>query len=164
MGSQTDGKDQKKAEAPEVASGPTKDSSRESVVSEISATLFGISAPSVGGDNTVEEFIMKFKLDEVLKALISQKRISVRALAKRSRVPLSTLSGYLKGYLKPGRAQVDPSHLIALSQALGVSIDYLITGRELPERLKGLPTRQLFSGIVKLTIEDIQTGGRDDET
>jgi hypothetical protein len=95
--------------------------------------------------------ILYMKLNFVLKKLLEAKGESARKAAKGCGVPLSTFTGYLK----PGRKQVDPTHLISISKYFKVSVDSLLGLEQKSPKLDGLPTKKLFSRWVKLTIEDI---------
>lgn len=99
---------------------------------------------------------MHHKLHMVLRELLKKKGQSARKAAKACGVPLSTFNGYLK----PDRHQIDPNHMLAMAQYFGVSLDYLLSGREPGRNIDGLPTKRLFSRWVKLTIEEI--AGEDD--
>ena len=92
---------------------------------------------------------MDMKLHLVLKSLMEKNSESARGAAKACKIPLSTFSGYLK----PGKRQVDPNHLIAIAKHYGVTLDYLF-GSSQNLKFDKLPTKKLFSKWVKLTIED----------
>lgn len=94
---------------------------------------------------------MHHKLHVVLRDLLKKNGQSARKAAKACGVPLSTFNGYLK----PDRHQIDPNHLLAMASYFGVSIDFLLGGKEPNKRIEGLPTKKIFSRWVKLTIEEI---------
>lgn len=100
------------------------------------------------------------KLHQVLRSLMNQNNESARSAAKACSIPLSTFNGYLK----PNKKQVDPGHLMAMAKHYGVTIDYLF-GIQRDAKFDKLPTRQIFSRWVKVTIEDIADEGHgNDET
>ena len=96
---------------------------------------------------------MRMKLHSVLRTLMTARSESARSAAKACGIPLSTFSGYLK----PGKRQVDPKHLMAIAAHYGVTIDHLF-GQPETVKLDRLPTKTLFSKWVKLTIEDMVDG------
>lgn len=95
----------------------------------------------------------RMKLHTVLKSLMATKKESARGAAKACGVPLSTFTGYLK----PGKRQVDPTHLMAIARHYDVTIDFLL-GIPEKHKLDQIPTKTLFSKWVRLTIEDIADG------
>jgi transcriptional regulator with XRE-family HTH domain len=121
---------------------------------------FGFLDRPVGHPKVTDEpnnMSKKHQLNEQLKLLLEDRKLSLRQLSKLSKVPISTLSGYLKA----DRAQLDPTHLLAIAKALDVTVDYLLTGKGRKVRIENVPTKKLFSRWVKLTIEEID-GGKDE--
>lgn len=120
------------------------------VCNEIVDKVFGFVNTSSGSPEAVRSN-HQMKLHLVLKKLMKNNNESVRAASKATGIPLSTLSGYLK----ESKKQVDPSHLISLAKHYKVSLNYLF-GIEEQVKLSDMPTKKLFSRIVKLTIEDLE--------
>ncbi|MGE4130242.1 MAG: helix-turn-helix domain-containing protein [Bdellovibrionales bacterium] len=118
-----------------------------------------VSAPNEMKDQTpnnpndVRDMGMKFKLHLTLESLLKSRNQSARQAAKACGIPLSTFSSYLK----PGKRQIDPQHLLAISKHFGVSTDYLLSGQNGPtDTFKNLPTKRIFSRWVKLTLEGLE--------
>lgn len=126
-------------------------------LNEILVNASGISpaTPQAGVADRIYS-CMHHKLHLVLRDLLKTNGQSARKAAKACGVPLSTFNEYLK----PDRHQIDPNHLLAMANYFGVSIDFLLGGKEANNRIEGLPTKKIFSRWVKLTIEEI--AGDDD--
>ena len=86
-----------------------------------------------------------------LKKLMTQKKVSARALAKATGIPSSSLNNILAG-----RASSKPQYLLALCEYFSCSWEYLVFGVE-PKAmsLESLPGEQIFEGLVRIKIEKI---------
>lgn len=113
----------------------------------------GVNYPSNKDESLRIDGVMKtIALPKTLKKLMSDQGISLRRLAKETRISQSTLSGYMNGSKKT----YDPQHLGTLADHFGVSVDYLLFGKKANFNLKSIPSKKLFSKIVRLTIEDFE--------
>lgn len=91
-------------------------------------------------------------ISQTLVYLLKKKKISMRTLAKKSQIPLSTLASYASAK----KSSYSSDHLIRLSEVLDVSLDYLLTGQERqPINLDSLPLEKVFSGYFKIKLEKI---------
>lgn len=114
----------------------------------------GVNYPSKKDESLRIDGDMKtIALPKTLKKLMSDVGISLRKLAKETGISQSTLSGYLSGSKKT----YDPQHLGTLADHFGVSVDYLLFGKKAQFNLKSMPSKKLFSKIVRLTIEDFES-------
>jgi transcriptional regulator with XRE-family HTH domain len=92
----------------------------------------------------------EIKIDQVLKHLMKEKKLTFKKLSQLSNVPASTIKTWSAG--------VEPkslSHARKVARALGVSVEYLVFGETSNQVLtmNELLTTQLFSGWCKVTIE-----------
>ena len=90
------------------------------------------------------------KIDQVLKHLMKERKLTFKKLSQLSAVPASTIKTWSAG--------VEPkslSHARKVARALGVSVEYLVFGESSAQAptMNELLTTQLFSGWCKLTIE-----------
>lgn len=90
------------------------------------------------------------KIDQVLKHLMKERRLTFKKLGQLSNVPVSTIKTWSAG--------VEPkslSHARKVARALGVSVEYLVFGESSNQTptMNELLTTQLFSGWCKVTIE-----------
>lgn len=90
------------------------------------------------------------KIDQVLKHLMKERKLTFKKLSQLSTVPASTIKTWSAG--------VEPkslSHARKVARALGVSVEYLVFGEASAQAptMNELLTTQLFSGWCKLTIE-----------
>ncbi len=130
---------------------PNADSSQSSA--DEHNVIGGVNYPSNNNESLRIDGVMKtIALPKTLKKLMSDAGISLRKLAKESGISQSTLSGYLSGSKKT----YDPQHLGTLADYFGVSVDYLLFGKKAHINLKSMPSKKLFSKIVRLTIEDFE--------
>ena len=86
----------------------------------------------------------QFKFSEILKRLLSEKRISQAALARAIGVSKETISQYAKGGIIP-----NADRLVKLAEFFGVSPEYLFTGIE-PQDAKEQETFNLSSATIRL--------------
>lgn len=91
--------------------------------------------------------------NQTLKNLMQSSGMNVKGLSRESGIPQSTISSYI-GAVK---ASYDPSHLHSLSELFGVSIEFLLFGkeRENHKALNALLTEKVFSGYLKVNIERV---------
>lgn len=90
------------------------------------------------------------KIDQVLKHLMKERKLTFKKLGQLSNVPASTIKTWSAG--------VEPkslSHARKVARALGVSVEYLVFGESSNQTpaMNELLTTQLFSGWCKVTIE-----------
>ena len=100
------------------------------------------------------------QLPNALRELMETRGLSVRALSKQTKLPVSTLSSYLSDK----KASYAPEHLRILSEYFGVSIDWLlfkIVNKN--ASLELLKTESVFSGWLKVKIERAIPDGAKDE-
>ncbi len=99
-----------------------------------------------------EKITMKVRLSEVLKDLLKDRGMSLRALSRETGVSASTLSGLLSG-----KQSQRPDQLIKIARCLRVSVDFLLTGEDPNDmdelELDKIPVNEIFSGWVKIRIE-----------
>ena len=88
-------------------------------------------------------------LPKILKKLMQDKNLSVRQLAKDCKLPVSTISSYLSGK----KSSYSPEHLECLADFFGVSIDYLLFGKNPNASLNSVFTEPVFNGWLKVTVE-----------
>lgn len=94
----------------------------------------------------------EFKLKHVLKRIMAERGLTVRALSKECGVPLGTLSNYLAG-----GSSSKPEHLRAISRFLGISIEKLCFDED-DLKDPGFNTamlEDLFSGWLKVNIQRV---------
>lgn len=90
------------------------------------------------------------KIDQVLKHLMKERRLTFKKLSQLSNVPASTIKTWSAG--------VEPkslSHARKVARALDVSVEYLVFAESAAHApsISELLTTQLFSGWCKVTIE-----------
>lgn len=91
----------------------------------------------------------KILLGKTIKKLISERKISIRALAKQTGIPQSTLNSISNGR-EPGKVE----HLLTLSKYFKVSMEYLLTGNDdQPPTLENVLTEDIFAGWLRVKIE-----------
>lgn len=88
-------------------------------------------------------------LPTVLKRMMSDKRVTVRQLAKDVSIAPSTLSSYLSDR----KASYSPEHLESLSSYFNVSVDYLLFGSDRTSGVNSLPTELVYDGWLRVKIE-----------
>ncbi|EAU5333821.1 helix-turn-helix domain-containing protein [Salmonella enterica] len=81
-------------------------------------------------------------IKERLREAMDTKGLTIKALSDLSKIPYRSLQNYLRGEREP-----NAEALVALSTHLGISIDWLLTGREqIPsEEIIAVPTQHQFS-------------------
>jgi len=88
-------------------------------------------------------------ISQVLKRLMTEKKLTFKQLSEMSGVPASTIKTWSSG--------IEPKSMTAarkVARALGVSVEYLVFGAsDKQQTLAELMTTQLFSGWCKVTIE-----------
>lgn len=91
----------------------------------------------------------KLRLNIVLKQFIDRDRITLRELARVTKVPQSTLSAYLAG----ARTH-KPEHILALARHFRTSMEMMLfAADERPPSLDEVLTEGLFEGWLKVKIE-----------
>ena len=94
---------------------------------------------------------VEIKLKPILKALLADKHMTLRDLAKATGIKPSTLSGW-----KNGSSPRDLSELKLCAQYFNVSMDYLLFGEQNDQSsLEKLLTEQVFDGFLKVRIERV---------
>ncbi|QDK37199.1 helix-turn-helix domain-containing protein [Bdellovibrio sp. NC01] len=102
----------------------------------------------------------KLKLHETIPALLKKRGMTLRALAKASKVPPSNISGWAV----PGAKPKDILQVAAVAEALEVSLNFLLFGK--PEKkidLDELPSEVVVSGVYRLRLERIIQHKNQDE-
>lgn len=91
------------------------------------------------------------QLHIVLKRLMAQHRVGVRALARATDVPQATISSYLEG-----GGSSKPTHIRAISKYFKVSMEKLLFDEDADEaEIESLPLDKLFEGWLKVKIERV---------
>jgi transcriptional regulator with XRE-family HTH domain len=91
----------------------------------------------------------KVVLSKVLKSLLQERNISVRALSRELKIPQSTLNSIVSGK-QPGSIE----QLLVLAQYFGVSLEYLATGEDSEHPTLGeVLTEAVYDGWLKVKIE-----------
>ncbi len=107
---------------------------------------------------------MKRSFGEILEALMKDKNLSIRALAKELSLPHKTLSEWIG---PNGRMPRKPEHLDKLAGYFNCTVHYLLYGTEDPRGLLGniLRKTEVHSGLYQITIEkvDAPPGGKTKE-
>ncbi|MGE3611719.1 MAG: helix-turn-helix domain-containing protein [Bacteriovoracaceae bacterium] len=95
---------------------------------------------------------MKNELAKTLKFLLEKKKISARTLARDTGMSISTVSDILNG------RQPSLKNLQVISEYFGVSLDYLVNGREVTKsiEIEDSDFDDLFEGIVKIKISKLK--------
>ena len=95
------------------------------------------------------------KFADVLKQVMKEKRISISETSRKTGIPQSTLSEWSNGRTP----KLDYS-VIKLAQFLGVSVEYLVTGKDIEEEIftdivnSGVEQfTQIHKGTYRITIE-----------
>ncbi|AMO48467.1 phage repressor protein [Enterobacter sp. FY-07] len=85
---------------------------------------------------------VQMSIKERLREAMDTKGLTIKALSDLSKIPYRSLQNYLRGEREP-----NAEALVALSTHLGISIDWLLTGREqIPsEEIIAVPTQHQFS-------------------
>lgn len=92
------------------------------------------------------------KLGAIIEAQCDKRGWSLSRLAKESKVPVTTLHGWVSGRSRP-----DIKQLKKVSEALKVSIHQLCFGEPDPHEPLGEETlKELFSGDLRVTIHKIE--------
>lgn len=87
-------------------------------------------------------------LHQTLKSLIKDKGISKREICRATGIAPSTLQGLLDGKREPS-----VKHIPVLAEYFGVSIDFLITGKESKaDNLNAFLTEEVFEGLLQVKI------------
>jgi transcriptional regulator with XRE-family HTH domain len=85
----------------------------------------------------------------MLKTLLEEHGISVRALSRKLNIPQSTLNSIVTGK-QPGSIE----QLLILSKHFGISVEYLATGEDgRPPTLSEVFTEEVYDGWLKVKIE-----------
>jgi transcriptional regulator with XRE-family HTH domain len=97
---------------------------------------------------------LEIKLGPTINRLMHEQGVSLKELSITSGVPQSTLS-----YMRRNRQPRDIQTVMAVAQALNVSLYYLLYGQEDPS-VKGTfvtdLTSELFSGVFEITIKKLR--------
>ena len=94
-------------------------------------------------------------LAETLRALLEQKRLTIKELSQRSRVPRSTLQEWANG-----ASPLNLQELKRVSDCLGCSFEYLALGRnDTDPRLEELRREKVFEGLCILRLEKVVLPG-----
>lgn len=97
---------------------------------------------------------MEIKLGPTLNRLMSEQRITLKELSFSAGVPQSTIA-----HMRNNRQPRDISTVMAVAQALEVSLFYLLYGQQEPTRKGDLVTdfaSELFSGVFEITVKKIK--------
>lgn len=96
--------------------------------------------------------LMKNKLPKVLKRILSERSLSQRQLAKMSGVPLSSVNGMLGG-----KKSYSTDNLIAVAEALGVSLDFLLRDAEgAGVTIESIPSTVVLDGAYRVTLSKLE--------
>lgn len=88
-------------------------------------------------------------VSKVLKSLLIKKNLSVRALARETKMPQSTLNSIVSGKQSGSIEQ-----LLILAEYFEVSLEYLATGDDSRQpSLNEIFTEDVYSGWLKVKIE-----------
>lgn len=95
----------------------------------------------------------KVILNEVLRNLMADRKMTVKELSKIAEIPQSTVSSYLGGT----KASYDPNHLSSIAEVFQVSLDHLLYGENLniSKTMHSLLTEEVFDGFLKVKIERV---------
>jgi transcriptional regulator with XRE-family HTH domain len=90
------------------------------------------------------------KINQILKSLMLDHKITLKGLSKATGIPLSTLGSYTAGK----KAAYNPDHLAKICHHFNISADYLLFGAETDlGSVNSLPTEEVFTGWLKVKIE-----------
>lgn len=101
---------------------------------------------------------MSFSFGEHLRALLKERRLSIRGLARAIEAPPKTVQEWVANARLPRKAD----HLKRLAEILGVSVHFLLFGEEDPKSHLGLLLHktEIHSGTYEITIRKLSSGGR----
>lgn len=97
---------------------------------------------------------MEIRIGSTLNWLMNEQGISIKELSFLSGVPQSTIS-----HMKNNRQPRDISTVMAVAQALNVSLYYLLYGQQDPTAKADVMTdlaSELFSGVFEVTVKKIR--------
>lgn len=91
---------------------------------------------------------MSIVLHTTLKALMKKKGVSARSVCKSTGIAQSSFQGLLDGNREPS-----VKHIPILAEYFGVSIDFLLTGKESKaDNLNSFLTEEVFEGLLQVKI------------
>lgn len=95
------------------------------------------------------EWAMSNKLPVVLARILKERKWSQRKLSKESGVSLSSINGMMTG-----KESYSTANLIAVSDALSVSIDRLLRDLEPSQRFNvdSIPATEVLDGVYRLVL------------
>ncbi len=95
---------------------------------------------------------VSLKIGTVLRALISERRLTLKEISKGSGVPASTIAEWTNN-----RAPKNPEQVQRVAAFLGVSLHYLLFGHEdREEPITKLLKEDVFSGTFEITIKRVK--------
>ena len=101
--------------------------------------------------------LRKIRIQETLPLLLKSKRITLRGLARRTGISVSTLAGWISENSNPSNLK----QVSIVADALEVSLDYLVYGeREIELDLKQTRGDVILDGIYRLRLERLDTKSR----
>lgn len=94
---------------------------------------------------------MKLQLDIILNELIKLKRLTLREISRETGIAPSTIAEW-----QNGRSPRNPMHVKKVADFFGVSLHYLLFGKEdSQEPLQKIIKEEFFTGTYEITIRKV---------